>query len=137
MPAAIRLIHPAPAAAVVALSAALAFILGSETGAMPTARILLTVLAVAGSQVATGAVNDWADRERDRVARPEKPIPSGELSPRTALGVASIGLVVQVAASVPLGVWATLAGLLALGSALAYDLWLSRTPFSVPCEHAT
>ena len=34
------------------------------------------------------AANDWADRELDAVERPERPIPSGRISPRAALGVA-------------------------------------------------
>ena len=35
------------------------------------------------------AANDWADRELDAVERPERPIPSGRISPRAALGVAA------------------------------------------------
>lgn len=31
------------------------------------------------------ALNDWADRDLDAVERPERPIPSGRVSPRTAL----------------------------------------------------
>ncbi|ORB92373.1 transferase, partial [Mycobacterium persicum] len=34
-------------------------------------------------------LNDWADRERDAVERPERPIPSGEVSAATALSVAA------------------------------------------------
>jgi hypothetical protein len=34
------------------------------------------------------AANDWADRHVDAVERPERPIPSGRVSPGTALGVA-------------------------------------------------
>ncbi len=37
------------------------------------------------------AANDWADRDLDAVERPERPIPSGRVSPRQALGVA-VGL---------------------------------------------
>jgi 4-hydroxybenzoate polyprenyltransferase len=35
------------------------------------------------------AANDWADRELDAVERPERPIPSGRVSARDALAVAS------------------------------------------------
>jgi 4-hydroxybenzoate polyprenyltransferase len=35
------------------------------------------------------AANDWADRELDAVERPERPIPSGRISPRAAVGVAA------------------------------------------------
>lgn len=35
------------------------------------------------------AANDWADRAVDAVERPERPIPSGRVSPETALAVAT------------------------------------------------
>jgi hypothetical protein len=34
------------------------------------------------------AANDWADREEDAIERPARPIPAGEISAETALGVA-------------------------------------------------
>jgi 4-hydroxybenzoate polyprenyltransferase len=130
MLAALRLIHPAPAAAVVALSAALGAILATQAGLPIDERWAFTVLAVAGSQVFTGATNDIADRVRDGVARPEKPLPSGELSLNAATWIASIGLAVQLAASWQVGGLALTLGAVASGSALAYNLVLSRTPFS-------
>ncbi len=130
VPAALRLIHPAPTLAVVSLAAALALIISAQAGGSPAWRPALTVLAVLGSQVATGATNDWADHRRDRTARPEKPIAAGEIDRSQALAIAAGGAIVQVAASVPLGLLATLLGLAALASAAAYNLGLSRTPFS-------
>ncbi len=35
-------------------------------------------------------LNDWADRKRDAVERPERPIPSGDVSPAAALSAATI-----------------------------------------------
>jgi 4-hydroxybenzoate polyprenyltransferase len=131
MPAALRLIHPAPTAAVVALSAAIAIILSLQASLPIGWRVALTVLSVAGSQVATGAFNDWADRARDADARPEKPIPAGDLSPNAALAIGVGGAVLQLASSAALGALPLVLGAIALGSALAYDLWLSRTPLSV------
>lgn len=130
MPPALRLIHPAPTLAVVSLAAALALIISAQAGGSPAWRPALTVLAVLGSQVATGAMNDWADHRRDRTARPEKPIASGEIGRSRALAIAAGGAIVQVAASVPLGLLATALGLAALASAAAYNLGLSRTPLS-------
>jgi 4-hydroxybenzoate polyprenyltransferase len=131
VPGLVRLIHPAPAAAVVALSAVLGAILSQQAGASPFGpRVVLTVLSVLGSQIVTGAMNDWADRERDAVTQPTKPIPAGAVTPSAALGLAAAGLAVQLAASIPLGIPAVLYGLTAVASALAYDLWLSRTPAS-------
>lgn len=132
VPSIVRVVHPAPTIAVVALSGALAAILRQQAGlAVPDLRVVLTVTAVFGSQVFTGALNDWADRHRDAIAQPSKPIASGRVHPRAALTLAMFGLMVQVAASIPLGGTAFLLGLVASGSAAAYNLWLSRTPWSV------
>lgn len=132
VPAVLRVIHPAPAFAVVLLSAALAIILAAQRGGpIDPGLVALTVLSVAGSQVFTGATNDLADRDRDATVRPEKPIPSGDLSVNAALWIASIGLGVQLAASSRLGVLPLALGAIATASALAYNLALSRTPASV------
>ena len=130
MPAALRVIHPAPAFAVVLLSAALGAILSAQAGLPLGERWALTVLAIAGSQVFTGATNDIADRGRDAVARPEKPLTAGDLSLNAATWIASIGLAVQLVASWRTGELALVLGGVATASALAYNLYLSRTPFS-------
>lgn len=127
----VRIVHPAPALAVTALSAVLAAILSADAGRSPiTGSVALVTLAVAGSQAFTGALNDWADRHRD-AGRRDKPLVAGEVSPRAALTVAGGGLAVQVAASIALGPLALAFGLVASASAAAYSLWLSRTPASV------
>jgi 4-hydroxybenzoate polyprenyltransferase len=131
MPAALRIIHPAPALAVVLLSAALGAILLTQAGQPIDERWLLTVVSVAGSQVFTGATNDLADRTRDAAAaRLEKPVAAGRLSPNAALWIASAGLAVQLAASLQLGTLPLLLGAAAVASAAAYNLVLSRTPLS-------
>ncbi len=131
LPAAVRLVHPAPALAVIVLSTALAAILASQTGRALDARLVLVVLGVAGSQIATGAINDWADRKRDLGVRPEKPIPAGEVSPSRALAIGVTGMALVVVASVPLGPPTLLLASGATLSAIAYDLRISRTPASV------
>ncbi|MBO0828623.1 MAG: UbiA family prenyltransferase [Streptosporangiales bacterium] len=91
------------------------------------------------------ALNDYADRDVDAVERPQRPIPSGRVSPRFALGVASgltaagVGVAGLVggrrgtAVAVPLAatVWAydlalksTPAGPVAMGAARALDVLL-------------
>ncbi|MCV0403362.1 MAG: UbiA family prenyltransferase [Chloroflexi bacterium] len=131
MPSVIRLVHPAPAAAVVLLSLVLGALLSVQAGRGATdARVLLVALAVLGSQIMTGALNDWADRERDAAVQASKPIPSGAISPRGALIVALAGFALQLGASVPLGPLPLMLGVAASASAVAYDLWLSRTVLS-------
>jgi 4-hydroxybenzoate polyprenyltransferase len=129
--AAVRLIHPAPALAVTLLSGVLGLLLLARSGQSIDERLWLTVLAVAGSQIFTGATNDLADQDRDTAAgRTEKPLVAGDLSPGAALWVASVGLGTQLAASLSLGSGPLALGLVASGSAAAYNLALSRTPLS-------
>lgn len=129
---AMRVVHPAPTAAVVSLSVALAGILAAQAGLPPFGvRTWLTALSVLGSQVLTGAVNDWADRERDRIAQPDKPIPRGQITPRGALAVAALGGVMLVAGAAPLGAVPLALGLVASASAFAYNVALASTPWSV------
>src|SRR5918994_1848622 len=131
VPAIVRLVHLAPSVAVTALSGALGAILLAQSGAALDERWFAMVAAVTGSQIFIGATNDLVDRSRDEAAgRLTKPLAAGELEPGTALWVASLGMGIQLAASLRLGGAFTLLGLLASGSALAYNLWLSRTPLS-------
>jgi 4-hydroxybenzoate polyprenyltransferase len=131
MPAALRLIHPAPAIAVTVLSTVLGAILLAQAGQPAGWRLLLTVVAVAGSQVFTGATNDLADEQRDRATgRREKPLPAGAMARNGARAVAAFGISLQVAASLPLGVLPLVLGLVAAAGAGAYNLLLSRTPLS-------
>lgn len=127
----VRLVHPAPSLAVVTLSAALGAILVAEAGKPLGARLSLTVLAVLGSQMLTGVLNDWTDRSRDALAQPTKPISAGLVSAPMALALAAAGLALQVGASLPLGLAPMTLGLAASASAISYNLWLSRTPLSV------
>jgi len=74
------------------------------------------------------AANDWADRDLDAVERPERPIPSGRVSPNTALAVAggltAAGLVLAAAS----GGRRTLAtATLLAGAVWAYDTRLKNT----------
>jgi 4-hydroxybenzoate polyprenyltransferase len=88
--------------------------------------------ALAGASVclywAGMAANDWADRDLDAVERPERPIPSGRVGARTALGVAvgltAAGLAVagRAAGSRGLAVAVPL-----VASIWAYDLWAKNT----------
>ncbi len=66
------------------------------------------------------AANDWADRDLDAVERPERPIPSGRITPRAALGVA-VGLT-----AAGLGAAAAAGGrrALAVAAPLAAAVWI-------------
>ncbi|WGP13688.1 SCO3242 family prenyltransferase [Streptomyces sp. SH5] len=73
------------------------------------------------------ALNDWADRDEDAIDRPQRPIPSGRISPAAALGAAGVltaaGLALAARAGRPALTVAT--GLAA--TVWAYDLHLKHT----------
>ncbi|MEH1055346.1 UbiA family prenyltransferase [Micromonospora sp. CPCC 206171] len=65
----------------VVAGAAAAGALGPRTAGLAGASVLLYWAGM--------AANDWADRRLDAVERPERPIPSGRVSPAAALGLAA------------------------------------------------
>ncbi|HEY8465835.1 MAG TPA: UbiA family prenyltransferase [Solirubrobacterales bacterium] len=75
------------------------------------------------------ALNDYADRELDARERPERPIPSGRVSPGFALGLAGALTAAGAAAAVAADGRRALAVALPLAGAVwAYDLVLKPTP---------
>lgn len=56
-----------------------------STQGIPSERIVFAFLAAAFISGGGNAVNDYADRELDAVNNPERPIPSGKMSPESAL----------------------------------------------------
>jgi hypothetical protein len=75
------------------------------------------------------AANDWADRDLDAVERPERPIPSGRVTPSDALAVAgsltAAGLFVAALAG---GRRALAVAVPLAGAIWAYDLKVKPTP---------
>lgn len=75
------------------------------------------------------AANDWADRELDARERPERPIPSGRVSPGLALGVSAGLTAAGVALAGLTGGRRALAVAVPLaGTIWAYDLAAKNTP---------
>lgn len=56
--------------------------------------LLVSCLVVVAAMAGGNSVNDYVDREVDKVAHPERPVPRGEISPGNALraGLASLAL---------------------------------------------
>jgi hypothetical protein len=83
------------------------------------------------------ALNDYADRELDRVERPERPIPSGRVRPAEALGVAAgltaAGLSVAGLAG---GRQALVGAVRVAGTAWTYDLLAKQTQAGPACMAA-
>jgi len=74
------------------------------------------------------AANDWADRDLDAVERPQRPIPSGRVTPGAALAVAAGLTTVSLALTAATGGRRALAVGVPLTAAVwAYDLWAKNT----------
>jgi 4-hydroxybenzoate polyprenyltransferase len=75
------------------------------------------------------AANDWADRETDAAERPERPIPSGRVSPAQAAAVAGGLTAAGIALAAVAGGRRALAVAVPLAGAVwAYDLGAKKTP---------
>lgn len=123
-----RLMHPYPVAVVMATSFLLILV---AQGHNPGLGFLCRAGAVVFlTQVPVGALNEYLDRETDRITHPHKPIPSGIVTPRDALWLtaASLALFVPLALSFGVAAFAVI-GFGTVGG-LAYDLWLKPTPIA-------
>jgi hypothetical protein len=103
---------------------------GRRTALLPVASVSLYWAGM--------ALNDWADRELDAVERPERPIPSGRVAPRTALtlaaGLTATGVGLAAVAGGPPA--AAVAAVLA-GAVWAYDLSAKSGPGSTAVMAST
>ncbi|MEJ1154127.1 UbiA family prenyltransferase [Microbacterium marmarense] len=119
--------HPGPTLVVTTLALAL----GVASGLAPW-RVLVLAVAVFAGQVSVGISNDALDVRRDRtVSRTDKPIARGDISERTAWGVAFTALGIALLLSALLGVGMLAAHALALASAWAYNAGLKATGASI------
>ncbi len=103
-----------------------AFLCGAiSSGASPVDRwpVIVLGIVVAGPLVCatSQAVNDWFDREVDRINEPHRPIPSGRIPGRWGLGLAVAWTLVSAAAGWFLGTWGFAATVLALALAWGYS----------------
>lgn len=120
----LRASHPLPALAVTAIAAGLAAAVGGGT--------LGVAAAVLPGQLSVGWLNDLVDADRDaQVGRSGKPVAAGAVSRRAVLVAVVVSALAAVVLSLPFGIPATAAHLVALGSAWAYDLGMKATAFSV------
>ncbi len=126
-----RLVHPFPSALNSALVLGIAFVAGADAQ-----RAALLALGMLGLQFCIGAVNDLFDVSLDAVSKPSKPIPSGQVTERTAIAVAAAtgggGLLLAAAATGFDPLVVLLYGVM-LGAGLVYDAWLKPTRFAWVC----
>ncbi|WP_043229246.1 SCO3242 family prenyltransferase [Streptomyces sp. NRRL F-5193] len=82
------------------------------------------------------ALNDYADREVDAEERPHRPVPSGRISPRTALVTAAALTGAGLTAAASAGRDALAVAVPLAATVWAYDLALKHTPYG-PAAMAT
>jgi geranylgeranylglycerol-phosphate geranylgeranyltransferase len=76
------------------------------------------------------SLNDYVDREVDKAAHPERPIPSGRLGPEEVLRVSAICFAISFALSLFLSSNSTLVVVLAIGLMLLYELKTKKAGLS-------
>ena len=118
--------HLGPTVAVTVVAS----LLGVAAGVGPARAALLCVAVLAG-QASIGWSNDWLDADRDRaVARADKPVVQGAVSPPLLRAGALAAAVAAVVLSLLLGTVPGLLLLLLVASGWAYNAGLKRTALS-------
>src|SRR3954463_15410440 len=119
--------HAGPAAAGTGVATLLAVAAG-----VPGGRVVLVFLAVLAGQASIGWSNDWLDADRDRaVARGDKPVVQGAVSPALLRVSALISVGLAVVLSLLLGLAPGILLLVLVASGWAYNAGLKRTPASI------
>jgi geranylgeranylglycerol-phosphate geranylgeranyltransferase len=76
--------------------------------------------------VGGNSLNDFTDREVDKKAHPERPIPSGRISPNTALGISGVAFALSFAFSLPLDWLSILIVASAIAVMILYEVWSKK-----------
>lgn len=101
--------------------------MGDESvGAVTTLPLIAALAAAALNALALfgfgAALNDVLDLRRDRVLRPERPLPSGNVSVEAATLVVSLTLLAAVLGALPFGVPSVLVTLITAGAILFFNI---------------
>ncbi|MFW5973433.1 MAG: geranylgeranylglycerol-phosphate geranylgeranyltransferase, partial [Bacteroidota bacterium] len=92
-------------------------------------RLIIASVAVASIGGAANSLNDAVDASIDRINRPDRPIPSGDASVRTAVFVWAIGSMVGIMAGFALSVWHLTVAVVVVAFMVLYSIRLKRTLF--------
>ena len=121
----LKLARPGNCVAAGVLTATGAFVAGVDGAVTATAiATVVTVLAVA----AGNTINDYFDREIDAINQPNRPIPSGTISPRGALSVSIGWFAVAVVLAVLLPPLAIGIAVINLAALVTYTTVFKGTP---------
>lgn len=100
---------------------------GLEQYALETAfSMIVVVLFTAGGN----SLNDYFDRETDKRAHPERPIPSGKLTPHEVVYAAVALFTLSFAASLGITAWSVAIVVASIFAMLAYEMRLKAAGFA-------
>lgn len=92
--------------------------------------VLIAVPAVIAFVIGGNSINDYSDRETDRISHPNRPIPSGRIEPQTALRIGIVSLTVSAVFSLMMpNLTATCIVLAACAFIVIYELYLKKRGF--------
>ncbi|MFA6710578.1 MAG: UbiA family prenyltransferase, partial [Candidatus Methanomethylophilaceae archaeon] len=92
--------------------------------------LLIAVPAVIAFVIGGNSINNYSDRETDRISHPNRPIPSGRIEPQTALRIGIVSLTVSAVFSFMLpNLTATCIVLAACAFIVIYELYLKKIGF--------
>ncbi|MCQ2078780.1 MAG: UbiA family prenyltransferase [archaeon] len=94
-----------------------------------TLNIILGCVIVLAFVAGGNALNDYIDVEIDRTAHPDRPLPMGEMEPRTAQLCGYGGLILAVVLSIPLGWIAALLVIVCAAMMFGYETALKQRGF--------
>ena len=83
-----------------------------------TTSILLYVVGI--------IINDYRDLEIDRKERPDRPLPAGKISPRSALAFVFVATISAIFLATLVGIPSVLLAVILLITIIAYDCWLKN-----------
>ena len=89
--------------------------------------LIIASISVVGFIAGGNALNDYIDRDVDKIAHPERPLPSGRMEPETALRVAATLFFAAFAVALFLNLTSIVIVALATALMLAYELKLKAS----------
>jgi 4-hydroxybenzoate polyprenyltransferase len=122
--------HPGPVA--FHIVAVAAFAIFAAWGHLVWGVIALVIAAHAAMQLSISMLNDYCDRRLDALAKPDKPLVRGLVTPREALAAGIAMMLLMLALLLWLNPLALVISLAYLALGQGYNLGLKSTPWSGP-----
>jgi geranylgeranylglycerol-phosphate geranylgeranyltransferase len=76
--------------------------------------------------VGGNSLNDYLDREIDKVAHPERPIPSGQMTPELVLRISIAAFVISIVSSFFMNLASMIVVIIAIVLMISYEIWSKK-----------